>query len=127
MDQVYDVSVQVGVFLLIIIALKYFLNKYLVSFLKRREPLRKGREARLQGEVLSLLLHLGGLSPSGLRELVGNHHQTEVDHEKCANLLRQLNPASVRKLYYDENNEVDKVVERVDILYQVHHICPAFQ
>ena len=42
-------------------------------------------------------------------------------------LLRQSNPPWVMKLYYDENNEVDKVVERVNILYQVHHICPALQ
>ena len=42
-------------------------------------------------------------------------------------LLRQSNPASVRKHYYDENNEVDKVVEGVNVLYQVHHIRPAFQ
>ena len=42
-------------------------------------------------------------------------------------LLRQSGPSLVRKLYYDENNEVDKVVERVNILYQVHHVRPAFQ
>ena len=42
-------------------------------------------------------------------------------------LLRQSNPSWVIKLYYDENNEVDKVVERVNILYQVHHIRPALQ
>ena len=43
-------------------------------------------------------------------------------------LLRQSDlPSVMMRLYYYENNKVDKVVERVNILYEVHHIRPALQ